>query len=87
MQFESWEQPQPEWSAFRASNGFVPKNRTEVNIGLFADGSDEVGEDYDYQDTYGFGLARFYNSSHMYYENIPVHGSIGNDGFWIIKRL
>jgi len=43
--------------------------------------------DYDYVDTYGFGAATFVNSTHLFYQGIPVDGTVGFDSFWVVKRV
>jgi hypothetical protein len=37
MQFERWTQPQPDWSAFRMSNGYVVPNRTRATDSIERD--------------------------------------------------
>jgi hypothetical protein len=96
MQGETWMQPQPEWSAVRMANGFIPKNNTESALdgrGKQHDISirgivEEIKKlkDYHYVDTYGFGVATFVNATHMYYQSIPVAHTIGYDSFWVVKR-
>jgi acid phosphatase type 7 len=92
MQAEKWNQPQPEWSAVRFANGYIPKNSTEkakVSVHGLIDDIKFI-KDYDYEDTYGFGVATFVNATHLYYQNIPVeheaHGP-GYDSFWVVKRV
>ena len=66
MQFETYVQPQPAWSALRFSNGYIPRNKTHhphddrENLGV-----EGVILPSNYTDTFGFGVATFYNSSHM----------------------
>ena len=92
MQEVSWEEPQPTWSAFRCSNGFVPKDKESTRVLEEAlemqldGGRKEDLVDYDYKDTYGFGLVTFANATHLQYRSIPVTGTIGYDEFWIVKR-
>lgn len=91
MQEESWDQPQPVWSAFRCANGYVPKSESSSQsldhaLELELDGglSNRV-RDYDYKDTYGFGLVTFSNATHLQYRSIPITGTVGYDEFWIVK--
>lgn len=85
MQFEKWIHPQPEWSAIRFANGFIPPRDittpegSEMLQGLILESN--------YTDTFGLGIATFSNSTHLHYESIPVTGSIGTDEFWIVKRV
>ena len=91
MQFEKWQQPQPEWSAVRMANGFIPKNKTSEEVGVSAKGIiDDIKllKDYHYVDTYGFGVATFVNATHLYYQNVPVEHEKtgpGYDSFWVVK--
>ncbi len=91
MQEVSWNQPQPAWSAFRCSNGFVPKSEDSTQALEHAleielnGGMAEGVRDYDYKDTYGFGLVTFANATHLQYRSIPVTGTIGYDEFWVVK--
>lgn len=89
MQAEKWEQPQPEWSAIRFANGYVPKNTTTKASFSVHGLIDDVKfiKDYDYQDTYGFGVATFVNATHMHYQNVPVEheNGPGVDAFWVVK--
>jgi len=39
-----------------------------------------------YTDTYGIGIATFANSTHLYYETVPITGTIGVDAFWVVKH-
>ena len=85
MQFESWDQPQPAWSAYRYANGFVPKNITKSQS---QDGEFDVEQGLlssNYTDTFGFGVITTMNSTHLKYEMIPATGEIGKDVFWIVK--
>lgn len=97
MQFETWTQPQPEWSAVRFANGYIPPKRSPFSRDDHKHAAVGSGEEGDpeleglilksnYSDTFGFGVATFYNSTHMHYRNIPVTGSIGTDEFWVVKR-
>lgn len=84
MQVERWIHPQPEWSAVRFANGYIPPrgemNRNDPQLqGLILESN--------YSDTFGFGVATFANSTHLHYEAIPVTGSIGVDEFWIVKHV
>lgn len=86
MQFETWTHPQPDWSAIRFANGYIPPpnpfrggERDDNHVG-------GVILESNYTDTFGFGSATFYNSTHLHYRNIPVTGDIGVDEFWIVKR-
>lgn len=72
MQFEQWIQPQPAWSALRFSNGYIPRNKTNHEDRRDRD-LGGVLLPTNYTDTFGFGVATFVNSSHMYYRMIPVH--------------
>jgi len=86
MQWESWVQPQPAWSAIRFANGFIPLNRTN--------GVDYEGNNIDgpvlpsnYTNTYGFGVVTAWNSTHLQYEAMAdTDSSVGTDQFWIVKR-
>lgn len=85
MQFEKWIHPQPEWSAVRFANGYVPPRDTTT-----LEGSDMLKGlilESNYSDTFGLGIATFANSTHLHYEVIPVTGTIGGDEFWIVKRV
>jgi len=82
MQAEKWIQPQPAWSAVRFANGFVPRNKTHSEL-IEVEG---VILPSNYTDTFGFGVATFFNTTHMFYRNIPVTGDIGEDSFWIVKN-
>lgn len=87
MQFETFLQPQPEWSAFRMANGYVTKNRTHTR-NADADATVEgLILESNYTDTFGFGYTTFVNATHMYYQNIPVSGTIGLEKFWVVKRV
>jgi hypothetical protein len=88
MQWESWQQPQPAWSAIRMANGFIPRNKTDIDL-------KEVDFDplegpilsSNYTNTYGFGVATAMNATHLYYYSIPItDSSVGEDKFWIVKR-
>jgi acid phosphatase type 7 len=84
MQFERWTQPQPEWSALRFANGFIPPRDVSTT-----EGSEQLQGlilQSNYTDTFGLGIATFANSTHLHYEVIPVSGTIGVDEFWIVKR-
>ncbi len=89
MQAETWMHPQPAWSGVRFGNGMVPKNESK-SVSMDIPGIIEKIKhikDYDYKDTYGFGVATFYNRTHMFYENVPVTShTVGHDSFWIVKR-
>jgi hypothetical protein len=73
MQFETYIQPQPAWSALRFSNGYIPRNKTHPHDHDHDHGHDRrdnLGVEgvilpSNYTDTFGFGVATFYNSSHM----------------------
>ncbi len=73
-----WVQPQPDWSAFRCSEGAC---RGGAEVGVDMDSEIE----YQYSDTFGFGMVTFNNATHLQYRNIPVSGTIGHDEFWIVK--
>lgn len=84
MQFERWENPQPDWSAIRFANGYIPP-RDHASL----EGSQQLKGlvlDSNYTDTFGVGIMTLYNSTHMYYRNYPVSGTIGVDEFWVVKR-
>lgn len=93
MQEEKFQQPQPDWSAFRMADGFVFQNKTSDSkferlskLKKYKDIRDSGS--YDYKDTYGFGVATFANSTHMFYKTVPVTNSeLGVDTFVIIKRI
>lgn len=84
MQFETWIQPQPAYSAVRFGDGFVPRNRSHT-LQSAAELQGEVFDRVNYTDTFGFGSVTFLNSTHMYYEMIPITGTQGTDKFWIVK--
>ena len=78
MQGKRWVKPQPEWSAFRCAEGACGGNL----MGALDGGSQS---EYQYSDTFGFGMVTFSNATHLQYRNIPVTGTIGYDEFWILK--
>jgi acid phosphatase type 7 len=86
MQFERWNQPQPDWSAVRFANGFVPPHNP------FRGGHRDQNQlggailESNYSDTFGFGVSTFFNATHLHYRCIPVTGDVGVDEFWIVKR-
>jgi hypothetical protein len=86
MQFESWEQPQPAWSAVRFANGYIPRNKTRSTVDAEEPSLEGLILPSNYTDTFGFGVAQFMNATHLYYRNIPVTGDIGHDSFWIVKN-
>ena len=78
MQGEKFIQPQPDWSAVRMANGIHGRNKSEVAI-------DDV---YSYRNTFGYGIITSFNSTHLFYENIPNTEKIRfSDRFWIVKRV
>jgi len=85
----NWLHPAPAWSGKRFANGVVPKNDTsaaEVDKKGIIQKIKKI-KDFHYVDTYGFGLATFVNTTHMYYQAIPVtDNKVGTDVFWIVKR-
>lgn len=85
MQFESWNFPKPDWSAVRFANGYIPPGDNVPTVGQAGDVEGLILKS-NYTDTFGFGVATFYNSTHMHYECIPITGSIGVDEFWIVKQ-
>jgi len=93
MQGEKFIQPQPDWSAFRMADGIVFQNKSTAStkyerISKVKEIKDLLDRDFDYKDTYGFGLATFANSTHMYYKTVPVTDSdYGVDTFVIVKRV
>lgn len=82
MQVERWIQPAPEWSAVRYANGYIPPRNIPHPAEL-----EGIILKSNYSDTFGIGVATFANSTHLHYSEIPVTGTIGNDEFWIIKRV
>jgi hypothetical protein len=87
MQFESWTQPAPAWSAKRFANGFVPPNITHSQQGAGADTVSGVFLPTNYTDTFGVGIITAMNSTHLQYSTMPITGNIGVDSFWIVKRV
>jgi Calcineurin-like phosphoesterase len=92
MQGETWVQPQPAWSAIRFANGFVPRNVSDVVASTEGGSNGNVGGAVlptDYIDTFGYGVITAYNATHMYYRARADSNStdIGNDEFWIVKRI
>ena len=85
MQFESWTQPAPSWSAKRFANGFVPPNVTISRN--FEDKLSGIFLESNYTDTFGIGIITAMNATHLQYSTIPVTGNIGVDSFWIVKRI
>jgi hypothetical protein len=83
MQFESFEQPAPAWSAVRFANGYIPPNRTHIEA--YATGAVGIDLDWNYTNTFGFGVVEFCNATHLQYKSIPITGSLGVDNFWIVK--
>ena len=78
------------------SNGYIPKNTTSsensdnkksghLSIHGIIDDIKKI-KNYHYVDTYGFGVAKFINATHMFYQSIPVEHEVGYDSFWIVKR-
>jgi hypothetical protein len=41
--------------------------------------------DWNYTNTFGFGVVEFCNATHLQYKSIPITGSLGVDNFWIVK--
>jgi len=87
MQVEQWIQPQPAWSAVRFANGWIPQNKTAQPAGQHNhhDLPHLGAQRVNYTDTFGFGSVTFVNSTHMYYEMVPVTGTLGYDKFWIVR--
>ena len=85
MQFEKWVHPQPDWSAVRFANGFIPPR--DIRTAQGAAELEGLILNSNYTDTFGFGVADFINSTHLHYTNIPITGDIGGDEFWVIKRI
>jgi len=79
MQGETFIHPQPAWSAFRCAEGFCG---VEADVGVDL----ESRINYQYSDTFGFGMVTFTNATHLQYRNIPITGTIGYDEFWIVKK-
>jgi hypothetical protein len=84
MQVERWIQPQPDWSAVRFANGFIPPRDSSTEEGRAMMQRDILKSNY--SDTFGFGVATFANSTHLHYSCIPVTGTIGQDEFWVVKN-
>lgn len=89
MQFEQWIQPQPAWSAVRFANGYIPANRSSESEVSAMSGITVEGPvlESTYTDTFGFGAVTFVNATHMYYQAVPITGTIGTDLFWVVKRV
>lgn len=81
MQDSLWVYPVPPWSAVRYANGFVPGDERPTRDNL-----DGLILDSNYTDTFGIGLITFMNSTHLFYDSVPITGNI-TDKFWIVKRL
>lgn len=85
MQFETWHQPQPIWSAVRFADGIKPKNISDSNSIIDTEGI--ILPRSNYTDTFGFGVITAFNKTHLRYDATPVtDGKIGTDTFWIVKR-
>ena len=61
----------PEWSAVRMAEGRVFSGNGSGFSGTFTD-------------TFGFGVASFMNSTHMYYSTRMITGTL-HDAFWVVK--
>ena len=89
MQLETFAQPAPAWSAVRFANGFIPPNITHEAVtpsGAFGGMGGYGGDrDWNYSNTFGFGVVTFCNSTHLHYNAIPITGDIGVDDFWVVK--
>jgi len=92
MQFESWVQPQPAWSAKRFANGYIPRNKTDAKLVSVEGGVQlshpDLPQNFNYSNTYGFGVITAWNRTHMQYKAVADTESIvGTDEFWIVKRV
>lgn len=87
MQFDRWVMPQPAWSAFRMSNGLSPQVSSPASAASAAAARLSSSRDHEYQytDTYGFGVVGTSNSTHLLYKSIPITGTF-TDTFWIVKH-
>jgi len=95
-QGESWQRPAPAWSAVRWANGWdsspprasASDAREEAPAAAppSAGGPGPGPYEATYTDSFGFGLARFMNATHMSYESIPITG-VFTDTFWIVKPI
>jgi hypothetical protein len=84
MQWEQWLHPAPAWSAVRFANGFIPYNNTRDII--HTSESHIVYGDYNYTNTFGFGVITVYNSTHLHYDaKADTESRLGTDRFWVIK--
>ena len=95
MQDTLWIKPKPRWSAIRFANGFIPsdepliprsRSQSETNSHINSNDVEGMILSSNYTDTFGIGIATFANSSHLYYQAIPITGDIGRDEFWIVKK-
>lgn len=92
MQFETFQQPQPEWSAFRMANGFITPNITFPST-LDLESNISKPANMKLMSTYGFGVITFANSTHLHYTTVSdVHVQpqssfvVPKDEFWIVKE-
>lgn len=84
MQWETWVQPQPAWSAIRFANGFIPLNRTSTSD-ISVDGPVLPSN---YTNTFGYGVITAWNSTHLQYDaKADTDSDLGTDLFWIVKRI
>ena len=47
---------------------------------------DKLTENWEYANTFGFGVIEAVNATHLHYHTVPVMGDIGADEFWIVKE-
>mmetsp|Transcript_23680 Transcript_23680/g.32518 ORF Transcript_23680/g.32518 Transcript_23680/m.32518 type:complete len:574 (+) Transcript_23680:35-1756(+) len=94
MQFERFQQPAPEWSAFRMANGFITPNISRPSKGDTIEDLISISkpENFKYTSTYGFGVMTFYNATHMHFTTVSdAHKTskdaspLPGDEFWIVK--
>jgi hypothetical protein len=85
MQFERWQNPQPEYSAIRFANGYIPPRDHKSSEG--SEALKGLVLDSNYQDSFGLGIMTLHNATHLYYKNHPVTDEGIVDEFWIVKRV
>lgn len=61
-------------------------NSNSGQVGFERRDHDRVPEEYNYQNTFGFGLITAHNATHLEYDSIPISGEIGADNFWVVKH-